>query len=134
MDSATETSEFIIPNASLPLESHECACQSLQSITNTSVDSTLVRNCTVLPNCEGLICELDVLGDVYYFEVIVLACESPPMVEWVLKNDQMQSIFVEDLSQGSSGPQPVGHTSLMIDWEVFVHEYSLDIQVSMHVV
>ncbi len=105
-------------------------CDAIQDLISV-INSTLEHNCTSLSNCEGLLCELEAYGEVYFFEVLYLACGDQPMVEWVLENYQMRTISVEILDQGAIVPHPffVAGTDLVIDWEVIFSQYSVEVQV-----
>ena len=113
----------------IPLQPHECSCQSLEELAD-KIHTPVEHDCVTNEDCNGVRCELDVFGAVYHIETILLSCEWPPGFETVIEDENNVPLRVINYDR-------TGRTTINIDGvelEAYAmiepYIYSVDIQVS----
>ena len=104
-------------------------CASLRSLA-TRIDSPLEHDCVTIgnPACNGVRCELDVFGSVFYVETIVLPCTNS--VELVVRDSNMEAIHTDVFNKTEVRVIMVDILPLLVDVEITVKPYSMLVRVS----
>ena len=68
-------------------------CESLEDLADI-IHSPVEHDCSTTSDCDGVRCELDVFGNVFFVEAIILPCTDPPAAEVVVQNSLGQNLFV----------------------------------------
>ena len=118
----------VIPQAIVPLNASECMCSSLEDLAVRSGGTLLEPECRTNQQCNGVICEIDAFGDVYYIENIILPCDYA--VDVVIEDSSGQPTFVAVFNRTESHPIVVGSLNLILNVEIIRHSYSMEISVS----
>ena len=84
--------------------------------------------------CNGVRCELDVLGDIYHVETILLSCEEPPAVDVLIEDEQNQPLHAIIISRTGLYTININGLPLPLYVEIEHHDYSMDVVVSPHFV
>ena len=119
----------LIPPTLVPLNTTECMCESLEDLADI-IHSPFEHNCSTTSDCDGVRCELDVFGNVFFIEAIALPCNNPPAAEVIVQNSQRQNIFGAIFN--TSGQRDVVILGFRITVDVIVvhRDYSVDIEVN----
>ena len=76
-----------VPKFSVPLNSSECMCESITEYAQALYRSIpLNRTCVENSRCDGLRCSVTLNHGLYYEELAVLPCASPPALVFGVKN------------------------------------------------
>ena len=118
---------MVIPTVYVPLNPGDCMCDSLADLAQRATHPLIEPQCSTNQRCDGVRCELDILGTVYFLETVVLPCQNA------------LSLLVEDSSGGvlhssvfnrsETRSLQIGIFSLPTEVVILHHEYSMDIQV-----
>ena len=119
----------LIPEVSVPLNTTDCSCQSLQDLASV-IQSPIEHDCYNTSTCDGIRCELDVFGAVYYVEIVVLSCAEPTAFEVLVEDDAFQPLSVSIFNKTSQEIITVDGVDIVIDSTIIHHEYSVEIEVS----
>ena len=120
----------LIPLTSVPLNATECMCESLEDLAD-NIQSPVEHNCSTTPNCDGFHCELDVSGNTFFVEGIVLPCTNPPAAEVIVQNSQRQNIFSAIFNTSGQRDIVILGLRMTVNTTVVHHKYSVDIEVSV---
>ena len=119
----------LIPLTSVPLNTTECMCESLEDLADI-IQSPFEHDCSTTPNCDGVHCELDIFGLILYIETIVLPCANPPALEVIVQNSQRQNIFGAIFNTSGQRDIVVLNTRMTVNSIIVHRSYSMDIEVS----
>ena len=78
--------------------------------------------------CNGVICEIDIFGNVYYIENIILPCDYA--VDVVIEDSQGRPTFMTIYNRTQSHPIDIGLFTATLYVEIVRHDYSMEISVS----
>ena len=120
----------LIPPVSIPLQPHECSCQSLEELAD-KIHSPLEHDCATNEDCDGVRCELDVFGTTYHIETILLSCDDPPGLETVIEDENNVPLRVLNFDRTAMGTINIGGLEVPAYGVIEHHPYSIDIQVSI---
>ena len=118
----------LIPQAIVPLNASHCMCQSLQSLAVKAGGTPIEPECQTNQECNGVVCELDILSSVYYLENIILPCEYA--VDVVVRNSQRQAIFMSVYNRTGTHAITIGFFTASLYVEIVRHDYSMEVSVS----
>ena len=104
-------------------------CESLEDLADI-IHSPVEHDCSTTPNCDGVRCELDVLGNTFFVEGIALPCANPPAVEVIVQNSQRQNIFSTIFNTSGQRDIVVLNTRMTVNSIIVHRSYSMDIEVS----
>ena len=119
----------LIPQATIPLNASDCMCQSLQNLSTRAGGSDLEPECQTNPECNGIVCELDIFGSVFYLETIVLPCDYA--VDVVIRDSQRQPTFMSVYNHTETHTISIGSFSAPLYVEIVPHPYSMEVYVSL---
>ena len=105
-------------------------CESLEDLADI-IHSPFEHNCFTTPNCDGVRCELDILGLILYIETLILPCANPPAVEVIVQNSQRQNIFSAIFNTSGQRDIVIMGFRMTVVTIVVQHNYSVDIEVSV---
>ena len=118
----------LIPPTLVPLNTTECMCESLEDLADI-IHSPFEHDCSTTPDCDGVRCELDVLGNVLFVEAIALPCNNPPAAEVVVQNSLGQNLFVGIFNRSEQRDIVILGTRITVDAIVVHRNYSVDVEV-----
>ena len=104
-------------------------CESLEDLADI-IHSPFEHDCSTTPNCDGVHCELDVFGNVFFIEAIALSCTNPPAAEVIVQNSLGQNLFVGIFNRSEQRDIVILGTRITVDVIVVHRDYSVDIEVS----
>ena len=87
------------------------------------------HDCTANTDCDGMICELDVFGTVYYLETLLLSCEEPPAVDVVVEDDEHKALFASQFNRTGTYELVISGFRLPLSVVIEHHDYSMDVEV-----
>ena len=119
-----------IPSVLVPLNTSECACESLDNVAS-SIESPLEHDCQRDANCDGVRCEMDLFGRVFYIELLIDPCQDPPAVDWVIFNSDMEAIYEVTFDESGTGQFTVRGQPLPLEQIIVHHNYSMEIEVQL---
>ena len=123
----------LIPQATVPLNASQCMCQSLQDLAAQAVqaDIDIEPECQTNQECNGVVCELDIFGSVYYLESIILPCDYA--VDVVVRDSQRQAIFMSVYNRTEIHMISIGIFTTSLYVEIVPHPYSMEVSVSENI-
>ena len=104
-------------------------CESLEDLADI-IHSPFEHDCSTTPNCDGVHCELDIIGLILYIETIVHPCANPPALEVLVQNSQRQNIFGAIFNTSGQRDIVVLNTRMTVNSIIVHRSYSMDIEVS----
>ena len=119
----------LIPEVSVPLNTTDCSCQSLEDLASV-IQSPIAHDCYNTSECDGIRCELDVFGTVYYVEIVVLFCAEPTAFEVLVENAAFQPLAEAIFNKTSQEVIIVEGVNIIVNATIIHHEYSVEIEVS----
>lgn len=125
---------LLIPDVSVPLNTTECSCQSLQDLA-ALVESPVEHDCNNNSRCDGVRCELDIFGEIFFVEVVVLSCAQPVAMEVLVEVREEDntfrplSTFIYD--QDLEGVLVIEGVEINIDGTIIHNEYSIEVEAEL---
>lgn len=117
-----------IPQVIVPLNASQCMCESLSLLASESGGTLLEPECYTNDRCNGVICELDIFGNVFYMESIILPCEYA--VDVVIRDSNRQPTFMSYYNRTEVHVIDLGLFSANLYVEIIRRNYSMDVSVS----
>ena len=119
-----------IPPTYIPLEPSICSCQSLEEMAN-KIDSSLEQNCATNEDCTGVRCELNIFGNTYHVETILLSCEDPPAMDVVVENEENSPLYAAKFNHSGLYRIEISGLPLWLH-ATAIHndDYSIEVEVS----
>ena len=105
-------------------------CQSLQNLSTRAGGSDFEPECQTNPECNGIVCELDIFGSVFYLETIVLPCDYA--VDVVIRDSQRQPTFMSVYNRTEIHTVNIGSFSAPLYVEIVPRPYSMEVYVSVN--
>ena len=93
--------------------------------------SPFEHDCVTNSDCSGIRCELDIFGNVFFIDAIVLPCIAPPAIEVLVENSQREILSAVVFNRTDEKTITILGTSLPLDVIIVHREYSMDIQVGI---
>ena len=118
----------LIPQATVPLNASECMCQSLQNLATKAGSTVVEPECLTNTECNGIVCELDIIGSVFYLESIILPCDYA--VDVVVRDSQRRALFMSVYNRTETHTISIGIFSASLYVEIVRHPYSMEVSVS----
>ena len=118
----------LIPQATVPLNASECMCQTLQDLATKAGSTVVEPECQTNTECSGVVCELDILGSVFYLESIILPCDYA--VDVVVRDSQRQALFMSVYNRTETHTISIGTLSASLYVEINRHPFSMEVSVS----
>ena len=118
----------LIPQATVPLNASECMCQTLQDLATKAGSTVVEPECQTNTECSGVVCELDILGSVFYLESIILPCDYA--VDVVVRDSQRQALFMSVYNRTETHTISIGILSASLYVEINRHLFSMEVSVS----
>ena len=103
-------------------------CSSLQDLAAKAGGTEIEPECRTNNQCNGVICELDIIGSVYYIESIILPCQYA--VDVVVRDSQRQAIFMSVYNRTETHSISIGILTTSLYVEIVRHAYSMEVSVS----
>ena len=103
-------------------------CTSLQDLADKAGGTAIEPSCQTNDQCDGVICELDIFGSVYYLESIILPCQYA--VDVVVRDSQRQALFTSLYNRTETHTINLGIISTSLYVEIVPHLYSMEVSVS----
>ena len=117
----------LIPQVLVPLNASECLCDSLADLAEQATHPLVEPECSTNELCNGVRCELDIFGSVYYLEIMIDSCESA--VEVLVEDSQGQVLHSSTFNQTETKTLQIGSLSLPTEVVIVKHNYSMELQV-----
>ena len=105
-------------------------CSSLADVAQVATHPVIEPECSTNDNCDGVYCELDILGLRFYLEVIVLPCQNA--LDVLVEGSSRQVLHSEIYNQNETRSFTIGIISMMVEVVIIPREYSMDVQVHIH--
>ena len=108
-------------------------CQSLQDLAAQAVqvggtNFNIEPECQTNQECNGVVCELDIFGSVFYLETIILPCDYA--VDVVVRDSERQAIFMSVYNRTEIHMISIGIFTTSLYVEIVPHPYSMEVSVS----
>ena len=103
-------------------------CSSLTDLASKSGGTLLEPECHTNERCDGIVCELDIFGNVFYIESIILPCDYA--VDVVIEDSSGQPTFMSVYNRTEAHVIDLGFFSTNLFVEIIRHNYSMEISVS----
>ena len=103
-------------------------CESLEDLADI-IHSPFEHDCSTTSNCDGVRCKLDVFGNVFFVEAIILPCTNPPAAEVVVQNSLGQNLFVGIFNRSGQRAIVILGTQITVDAIIVHRNYSMDVEV-----
>ena len=103
-------------------------CESLEDLADI-IHSPFEHDCSTTSKCDGVRCELDVFGNMFFVEAIILPCTNPPAAEVVVQNSLGQNLFVGIFNRSGQRDIVILGTRITVDVIVVHRDYSMDVEV-----
>ena len=121
-----------VPRATVPLNASECMCSSLQDLANKAGGTLIEPECFTNQQCNGVTCEVDIIGNVFYLESIILSCTYA--VDVVVRNSQRQPLFMTVYNRTEAHVIGLGSISTNLYVEIVRYPYSMEVSVSSYLI
>lgn len=105
-------------------------CHSLQVLAANARAPPIEPECHTNQECNGIVCELDILGFVFYLESIILPCESA--VDVVVRDSQNQALFMSVYNRTETHSLSFGIFTISLFVKIVRHNYSMEVSVSLY--
>lgn len=93
-----------VPSVSIPLNASICMCEAIKYASD-NVEAPSDVSCT--PNhdteCTGLECQFTVFFSTYYLETEVIACNSPPGFEFIVRDSSKNVVWEDYFDKNKNG-------------------------------
>ena len=119
---------YLVPEITIPLDPHTCSCQSLEELANIT-HSPFEHDCRTNEVCDGVRCEVDVLGSTFHLETILLSCEDPPALESVVEDENNTPLYTAVYDETGLYRLQISGLSLPLYVVIEHHNYSMDVAV-----
>ena len=120
-----------IPQATVPLNASQCMCSSLQDLASRAGGTLIEPECHTNNRCDGMVCEIDVFGNIFFIETIILPCIYA--VDVVIEDEQGQPTFMTVYNQTDTHVIDLGIFSTNLYVVIIRHAYSMEISVSLEI-
>lgn len=118
-----------VPRAFVPLNASECMCSSLEDLASKAGGTFIEPECRTNQECNGVTCEVDTFGRVFYLESIILPCTYA--VDVVLRNSERQPLFMTIFNRSEVHVLDFGlFIAPRLYVEIVRHPYSMEVSVS----
>ena len=121
-------STTIIPQATVPLNTNDCMCSSLSDLATQSGHTVIEPECLTNQQCNGVICQMNLFHNVFYFENIILPCNYA--INVIIQDAQFQPTYVTFYNRTESQPILLGFFPMTLYVEILRLTYSMEISVS----
>ena len=118
----------VIPQVYVPLNASDCMCDSLRDLADQATHPGIQPECSTNELCDGVRCEFDIFGAVYYLEIIVLPCQNA--VSLLVEDSSRQVLHISVFNQTATRPIPIGFLTLQTEVFIVPHDYSMEVQVA----
>ena len=105
-------------------------CSSLADVAQVATHPVIEPECSTNDNCDGVYCELDILGLRFYLEVIVLPCQNA--LDVLVEGSSRQVLHSEIYNRNETRSFTIGIISMTVEVVIIPREYSMDVQVHIH--
>ena len=103
-------------------------CESLSDLADVATHDALEPECSTNERCDGIRCEIDIIGFVYYIEIIVNSCDSS--LSLLVEDSGRNVLHRSEFNQTATKPIQVGILSLQTEVTIVKHDYSMEVEVS----
>ena len=119
----------LIPRVTVPLNASQCMCQSLVDLAAVAGGTDIEPSCETNTDCNGVVCEVDLLGFVYYIESIILPCDYA--VDVVSRDSQRRPTLMSVYNETGTHTIFIGPISTSLYVEIVRHPYSMELSVNI---
>lgn len=127
MDSSQSNTFPVIPSVLVSLNASTCMCSSLQHLASISGHNDIETECNTNEACDGVRCQLNIIGNIFYLETIVLPCEDA--LEIVVEDSRLTEIESFRFNQSERRNIVVSGFPLTVDMTLIRREYSMFLRV-----
>ena len=103
-------------------------CSSLSDLATQSGHTVIEPECLTNQQCNGVICQMNLFHNVFYFENIILPCNYA--INVIIQDAQFQPTYVTFYNRTESQPILVGFFPMTLYVEILRLTYSMEISVS----
>ena len=121
------TGGVVIPQVYVPLNASDCMCDALGHLAEQATHPGVEPECSTNDLCNGVLCELNIIGAVYYLEIIVLPCQNA--VSLLVEDSSRRVLHMSVFNQTATRPIPIGFLTLQTQVILVPHNYSMEVQV-----
>jgi hypothetical protein len=118
----------VIPTVFVPLNASDCMCSSLTDVAQQATHPGIEPECSTNDDCDGVYCELDILGARYYLEIIVLPCQNA--LDVLVEDSSRRVLHADVYDRNETRFFSIGIVPLSNEVIIIPYEYSMDVQVS----
>ena len=120
---------MLIPVVHVPLNASDCFCDSLTGLAQVATHPVLEPECSTNEACDGIRCEVDIFGTVYYFEIVIRSCSES--VGLLVEDSNFNVLNMAEFNQSETRPIQVGSLTLQVEVVIVKYPYSMEIQVQL---
>ena len=123
----------LIPQVSVPLNTSDCLCESLEDLASV-IQSPLgiEHDCHTNSDCDGMQCELDINSDRYFLDLVVFSCMEPPAIDVIVEDEEQERVFEQTFTESGTRNLTLGLFPMILNSTVIHHNYSVDVEVSTY--
>ena len=119
---------MVIPTVYVPLNASDCMCSSLADLAQRATHPVIEPQCSTNERCDGVYCELDIFGAVYYLEVVILPCQNA--ISILVEDSSRQVLHTSVFNRNETRSISIGLIPLTTEVVIIPYEYSMDVRVN----
>ena len=118
----------LIPWAQYDINTTQCLCSSVEKLAE-EIQSPNEHDCSATPTCDGVTCQLEVIGNTYIVETDVLSCTTPPAIDVIVKDSSENVLYSGVFDDNTTGVITIAGFALPINVLLIQRPYSIEIEV-----
>ena len=119
----------LIPQVYVPLNASDCMCEALTELADLATHPLLDEDdCMTNEACDGVRCELNVFGLVFYLEFVIESCIGA--VNLLVEDSSGNVLHSSEFNQTDTRPIQVGPYTLQSEVIIENQDYSMEVQVT----
>ena len=118
---------MVIPSVYVPLTPRDCMCDSLADAAEGATHPLIEPRCFTNERCDGVRCELDIFGTIYFLEVVILPCQNA--LALLVEDSSLQVLHTSVFNRTGTRNIQVGIVTVEAEVVIVPHDYSMDVQV-----
>ena len=119
---------YVIPPVVYDINTTECLCTSMEELAE-KIHSPIEHDCEATPACDGVTCQLEVLGNTYIIEMDVLSCAQPPGVDVLVKDAMGNPFYSAVIDDNTTQTVPIHGIYVPMQVLLIQHPYSIEVEV-----
>lgn len=121
--------QYLIPPVEYAINTTECLCSSMKDLAS-DINTPFEHDCSTTPDCDGVVCHVDILIRSYIMVMYILSCEDPPAVAVALGDPQGNVVWTYYINDNFTTLTIIDGFPVVVVSYIVHHTYSMDIEVS----